>query len=70
MDDDKVTNGTTLLIAHDTQMLAQRWSNVEPILSIESLLAGELLCKLNAVTSTPVCVVSRDESALKTRSLF
>ena len=35
----------TLLIARDTQMLAQRWSNVEPILSIETLLADELLCE-------------------------
>ena len=59
---------STLLIAQDTHSLAQRWSIVEPILSIASLLADELLCE--RCESTPACVVSGNESALKTRSQF
>ena len=46
MDDQNVTTlPNTMLLAQYTQMLAQHRVKVEPILSIASLFAGELLCE-------------------------
>ena len=59
MDDQTSQHDATPLIAQDTQMLAQHWPNVEPILSIASLLAGELLCE--RCESLSVCVFSGND---------
>ena len=67
MDDQNIaTWRNTMLTTQCTQMLAQHWPNIEPILSIASPLAGGLLFEQSGKRSCLCC----NESALKTRSVL